>query len=119
MSIYRDQIYSDVHANQIIRQVFGRQPELTQVRVEEETHKHLRKAAPADKPLPATLTWVANLPAHVRPTTLLRDFARIANLIATTWGDSKESLLADKRGNRRGFPADVLKELVALALNHT
>jgi len=51
---------------------------------------------------------------------LMRQFARVANLIAATWGHLEhfetymESLLNDKRGNRKGFPPDVMAELVAL-----
>ena len=51
---------------------------------------------------------------------LIRQFARIANLIAATWSNREyfetymESLLTDQRGNRQGFPPDVLAELSAL-----
>jgi hypothetical protein len=61
-----------------------------------------------------------DLPPDVRPTALLRLHARIANLIAATWGDPKafgtymESLLRDTRGNRQGFPPEIVAELVAL-----
>jgi len=85
-----------------------------------EEHKHLRKAAPANIALRRTLMWVASLPPTVRPTALVRRFAGIANLIAATWGDEKafdtymESLLTDKRGNRKGLPPHVVGELVAL-----
>jgi len=67
------------------------------------------------------LTWIAGLPVNIRPTVLMDKFPRIANVLAATWGDSKafgvymESLLTDKRGNRRGFPADVTRELGVLA----
>jgi len=50
----------------------------------------------------------------------MRRYARIANLIAAAWGEAKafhaymESLLADKRGNRRGFPPDVQRDLLTL-----
>ena len=88
--------------------------------VEGEQHKHLRKAAPADSPLKRTLKWMENLPAEVRPTALLRLYARVANLIAASWPDAMafgtymESLLNDQRGNRRGFPPAVRAELIAL-----
>lgn len=83
-------------------------------------YEHLRKATPIEKPLLRTLTWVAALPHHVQPHALVRRYARIANLIAAAWGDPKcfhaymESLLTDKRGNRRGFPPDVLTDLQGL-----
>ncbi|HKE40146.1 MAG TPA: hypothetical protein VKG21_09935 [Casimicrobiaceae bacterium] len=54
---------------------------------------------------------------------LMRQFARVANLIAATWGDLEafetymESLLTDKRGNRKGFPPDVVAELSALEIH--
>jgi len=83
-------------------------------------HKHLRKTTPANTPLRRTLEWVESLPPRVRPMNLLRQFARIANLIAATWADLEafetymESLQTDKRGNRKGFPLDVRAELDAL-----
>jgi hypothetical protein len=78
------------------------------------------KAAPASQPLPRTLEWLASLPADVQPTALLRDYARIANVIAAVWRDPKslrsymDCLITDDRGSRRGFPPDVLLELAAL-----
>jgi hypothetical protein len=96
----------------------------TPIRVEQEEHKRLREAAPADAVLPRTQQWFAALPHDVRPARLLRAYPRVANLIAATWRDLRvfdtyiESLLTDKRGNRRGFPAEVQRELVALALRH-
>jgi len=91
-----------------------------QIRVGVDEHQHLRKATPANTPLPRTLRWIESLPRRVRPTALLRQFARIANLIAATWANLEyfetymESLLTDKRGNRKGFPPEVLAELDAL-----
>jgi hypothetical protein len=88
--------------------------------VEGEQHQHLRKAAPTGIPLKRTLKWMENLPAEVRPTELLRLYARVANLIAASWRDAKtfdtymESLINDKRGNRRGFPPSIRAELMAL-----
>lgn len=83
-----------------------------------------RKAVPANVPLPRTLNWVEGLPSSVKPTTLLRQYARIANVFAATWDDPKalssymDSLLRDTRGNRKGFPPDVLRELLALREHH-
>ena len=120
MSIYRKSALrprSNVYANVEERLVLHAP---SQMSVELEEHQHLRTAAPANKPLRRTLTWVASLPPDVQPTALMRHFVRIANLIAATWGNPRffdtymESLLADKRGTRRGFPPDVLAELVAL-----
>ncbi len=89
-----------------------------------EEHRHLRNAAPADKPLPRTLNWVASLPPDVRPTALLRRYARIANVIAATWGHATslrsymDCLFSENRGTRQGFPPEVLSELVALKRYH-
>jgi hypothetical protein len=83
-------------------------------------YEGLRRASPASKPLPRTLEWIASLPPDVQPTALLRHYARIANVIAATWHDSRalqsymDCLFNDDRGNRQGFPPDVLHELVAL-----
>ncbi|MDQ6825045.1 MAG: hypothetical protein M3007_06240 [Candidatus Eremiobacteraeota bacterium] len=85
-----------------------------------EEYKRLRRATPANDPLPRTLKWAARLPLGVRPVALLRHYPRIANVIAATWGDKTSfvhymnSLLIDRRANRRGFPPDVLGELLAL-----
>ena len=125
MSIYRDHAHHDVHAVMLIKnsQVSERVPMRTTRR--EEDYKHLRKLAPANAVLPATLRWVASLPSEIRPVALLRQYPRIANLIAATWADSRaldtymRSLMTDERGNRQGFPADVLRELGTLALQRS
>ena len=123
VSIYRKvDLYprSDVYANETLEEELVPPRTTSRMHVGLEEHKHLRKTAPANMPLPRTLTWVASLPPNVQPTALLRRYARIANLIAATWEDPKsfdayiESLLTDTRGSRRGFPSDVLSELVAL-----
>jgi hypothetical protein len=108
----------DIYANVQQRLASRNAPSPMSVGVEQ--YKHLRRAAPADIPLRRTLMWVASLPSTVQPTFLVCRFARIANLIAAMWADPKsfntytESLLTDTRGNRRGFPPEVLAELVAL-----
>ena len=124
MSIYRiSDRYprSDVYAHELLDEgALAPRRGTSQINVESDQNHHLRKASPVDKPLLRTLMWVADLPHDVRPTALIRRFARIANLIAAAWGDQKsfriymESLFTDNRGNRRGFPPDVLSELVAL-----
>jgi hypothetical protein len=81
---------------------------------------HLRKARPATEPFPGTFKWIARLPHDIRPFVLLRRFPRVANSLATAWSDRDAfrnclyDLLVDKRGNREGFPPDVLVELLAL-----
>ncbi len=92
----------------------------------EEAYRHLRKSAPANILLPRTLKWAGELPPRVTPVALMREFPRIANLIAAAWEDLvqfeiyMDSLLTDKRGGRKGFPGDVIAELGALDIyRHT
>jgi len=79
-----------------------------------------RRGHPSDEPLPMTVTWAARLPAHVRPKVLLRTFGRIANALAANWTDPAvfrpyiDDLFVDRRGNRKGFPPEVMEELFAL-----
>jgi len=60
------------------------------------------------------------LPPEIRPVTLAALYARIANLLAQQWNDDKaclayfDELLTDRRGKRRGFLANVRRELWAL-----
>jgi hypothetical protein len=82
--------------------------------------KNLRRRQPLDEPLPATIRWVAKLPDEVRPIALLRTFPRIANVLARVWNDAAEcqayfdDLMVDQRGNRSGFPPEVLENLLTL-----
>jgi hypothetical protein len=83
-----------------------------------------RKAMPANIPLPRTLQWVESLPSDVKPTALLRHYARIANVLAAAWEDPKavgsymDCLFRDERGDRKGFPHDVSLELLGLREYH-
>ena len=92
----------------------------TQPANNEEAYKHLRKGQPANIPLPRTKAWFESLPPRTRPSALMRQFPRIANLIAAAWDDLvqfetyMDSLLTDKRAGRKGFPSDVIAELGAL-----
>jgi hypothetical protein len=87
-------------------------------------HEHRRKAVPANVPLPRTLKWVESLPPSVKPTALLRHYARIANVLAAAWDDPTaassymDCLFRDERGDRKGFPPDVSNELQALREYH-
>ena len=73
----------------------------------------LRKASPVDYLLPASIRWLTSLPHEVRVAALASKYPRIVNLIARHWNDYDAccacfaDLLADRRGTRRGFPADV------------
>ena len=87
---------------------------------DEEELKRRRKGEPANVPLPRTLDWVERLPPGVKPTALLRHYARIANVIAVTWDDPisfrsyMHCLCGNDRGSRKGFAPDILAELLAL-----
>src|SRR6266581_2265402 len=126
MSIYRkfDAMRlpsSDLYAR---REPASKQPEssvtLPQDSSREEEYKRRRKAQPVNVPLLRTLDWVERLPPGVKPTALLLQYARIANVIAATWDDPNsfrsyvDCLFSNDRGNRKGLPPDVLLELQAL-----
>ncbi len=70
--------------------------------------------------LASTIDWLASLPPNVRPLALATRFPRVANRIAQEWAEPSacrrdfEELVYDNRGNRKGFPPDVLDELLAL-----
>jgi hypothetical protein len=82
--------------------------------------KNLRRRQPLNEPLPATIRWVAKLPDEVRPIELLKTFPRIANVLARVWTHPAEcqgymeDLMVDRRGNRSGFPVEVLENLLTL-----
>jgi hypothetical protein len=86
----------------------------------EAAYKHLRKAQPASEPLPGTFKWISRLPRNVWPLQLLGQFPRVANALAASWNHPESfrgclyDLLVDQRGNRRGFPDEVVRELLAL-----
>lgn len=79
-----------------------------------------RSSEPANGLLRPTMKWASILPASARPNELLAKFPRICNLIAVLWPDPNslrryiDDLLVDKRGDRQGFPLDILRELFAL-----
>ena len=75
----------------------------------------------AEEPLKGeTFEWLAELPEEVRPNLLPLRFPRMANAISRRWVDRRaclaylDDLMIDKRGNRRGFPDEIMEELVAL-----
>jgi hypothetical protein len=86
----------------------------------EDHHIGRRREQPVNVPFPQTLDWIGNLPQDVQPHALLSQFPRIANAIALTWNETvackavMNKLLVDTRGNRRGFPKMVRRELLAL-----
>lgn len=74
---------------------------------------------------PATETWLDRLPRDVRPLDLPRAYPRLANQLADRWNDASaclallEDLVVDRRGDRRGFPARIALEIVALRDHRT
>jgi hypothetical protein len=84
----------------------------------------LRKVKPLNYMLASSMQWLTSLPKEVRPWALVRQYPRIANLLAALWSNPAtcaayfHSLLIDHRhGKRKGFPADVHRELRKLQ-NH-
>ncbi len=83
-----------------------------------------RKTEPSNGLLKPTFAWASTLPVEVQPRSLLYKFPRIANLLAAMWPDPNsfrryiDDLLVDKRGNRQGFPVDVLRELFELRAHY-
>ena len=64
--------------------------------------------------------WLRKLPSRRRPLRLCARHPRVANRIAWCWHDTLlssqllEDLLLDRRGDRRGFSAAILRELKRL-----
>lgn len=64
--------------------------------------------------------WRESLPPESTPDYLCVHFPRIANRLALCWADPAlalhllDELLRDRRGGRRGFPAEALDELKSL-----
>jgi hypothetical protein len=91
---------------------------------DEDAQRRRRKGAPSNELLKPTFRWAATLPRSVQPLALMRRFPRIGNQLAAVWSDTPavrsylDSLLVDDRGNRQGFPPDVLRELLSLRLYH-
>jgi hypothetical protein len=79
-----------------------------------------RRQTPSSDPLPITFKWVAKLPRGVQPLALLRQYPRIANMMAGMWQDPQScraylhDLLTDRRGTRKGFSSEIVQELVRL-----
>lgn len=97
----------------------------TEVRSQNDENWQAKRASqPANGLLRPTANWASALPDDVRPTALLTKFPRIANLLAVLWQDPNslrrymDDLLVDKRGDRQGFPLDVLRELFAVRAHY-
>lgn len=81
-----------------------------------------RKPTPADRALTgAGIDWMLSLPAEARPSVLCEQFPRIANHLAERWHDLPGTrmdlmrLLADERGQRKGFSLQIQQEIGRLA----
>jgi hypothetical protein len=83
-----------------------------------------RMSDPANGLLKPTFAWASSLPIEIQPRTLMYMFPRIANLMAAMWQDPNslrayvDDLLVDKRGDRQGFPLEVLEELFKLRAHY-
>jgi hypothetical protein len=86
-----------------------------------------RRSAPLDRD--RTLTsethfWLRHVPSGLHPKRMCWHFPRIANRLARSWEDPVvtesvfDELLADKRGNRMGFPPVVVSEISRLRAFH-
>lgn len=79
-----------------------------------------RRIEPLNDLLRPTVRWMLRLPAKVRPFHLCHRYARIGNQLAACWTEPDATLallfdlLHDRRGGRRGLPADITAELIAL-----
>jgi hypothetical protein len=66
--------------------------------------------------------WILSLPVEIRPLKVADAIPRIANELAEHWSDADRAtafvndLLVERRGGRRGFAAEIKKELVVLLL---
>ena len=83
--------------------------------------KRRRPAEARDRLLtPMADSWLDQLPREVRPLDLPRAYPRVVNQIAEVWNNNDAcmaflaDLIVDRRGGRRGFPARVALELVAV-----
>jgi hypothetical protein len=79
-----------------------------------------RTAVPADVLLAETIAWYEAMPTDIQPRTLIATYPRIANALCAAASDPRlfddymGALLIDGRGQRAGFPAGVLRDLLAL-----
>lgn len=73
------------------------------------------------RPGRAAMSWLRSLPEDLQPVHLLREQARVANLLCHRWDDHElalrflKELLNDHRGGGNGFAGAVADELRALA----
>ena len=64
--------------------------------------------------------WITNLPDDVRPKVVQEQYPRIVNKMAALWRhpdnfiEYMNTLVVDDRGDREGFPLNVVMELVTI-----
>lgn len=69
---------------------------------------------------PRAIQWLASLDERIRPRILPGLYIRIVNTIADRWSEPDlmrsyfDELMVDRRGDRAGFPDDILVELSTL-----
>ena len=87
----------------------------------DEAERRKRKPCqPLNVPLPRTFAWAATLPPDVRPHALIRSYPRITNNLALGWDDVDAThayfghLVKSTRTGRRGFPEQMMSEILAL-----
>jgi hypothetical protein len=124
MSIYKpsfERVVSDNDVTQTVRPSTAPKPAPPPDYAVSPDSVRLRKAKPIDHLLPMCIKWLGSLPEPVRPIALANQYPRIANLLALDWSKPAvcrryfdELLLDHRRGNRRGFPLDVHRELEKL-----
>lgn len=115
---------------ELVSETLARRPEKTEAELrlaamrEADAKARRSKGEPINTALPRTMAWAASLPAEVRPVELLREYARVANLLASMWEDREstyrylDELLVDHRGSRQGFPPTVASELARLKAHY-
>ena len=126
MSIYKplfERAVSDDDVTHTVRPTAAPKPP-SQPKIDEAVSPELvrqRKTRPINHLLPLCMKWLRSLPKEVRPIALANQYPRIANLLALEWNKPAacrryfdELLIDQRRGNRRGFPLDVHRELETL-----
>jgi hypothetical protein len=81
-----------------------------------------RPLTPSDRALTGNgIDWMLALPSSARPRALCEQFPRIANHLADIWSNPRDTqlvlmrLLADERGQRKGFSLQIEQEIGRLA----
>jgi hypothetical protein len=81
-----------------------------------------RPLSAADRALTGKgIDWLLGLPANARPKAMCEQYPRIANYLAEIWTNPTDTqlalmrLLADERGQRKGFSLQIEQEIGRLA----